>query len=87
MQEKESDMKFDGDEMLDDYSEYLDGGVQGKYYERVMRFEGLVKLDPDVLETFPDSSDVNEALRAFMREARKRLGENITAHEAIAGWP
>ena len=77
-------MNTTDDEMRDDYSEFLDAGVQGKYFERALKAGGLVKLDPDVLEAFPDSGDVNEALRAFMRDARKRLGENVTAHDAIA---
>jgi hypothetical protein len=72
------------DEMLDEYSDYLDAGVQAKYFGQALKAGGLVKLDPDVPDMFPDSKDVNEALRAFMREAQKQLGEKLTAKEILA---
>jgi hypothetical protein len=67
------------DEMLDEYSDHLDAGVQANYHEKALKAVGLVKLEPDVLDMFPDSKDVNEALPAFMREAQKQLGEKLTA--------
>ena len=74
-------------EMPDEYEfteEQLLHAVRGKYYERAMLADGFVKLEPDVQALFGDARDANEALRAFMRDARKRLGENVTAHEALS---
>jgi hypothetical protein len=45
----------------------LTKAVRGKYYERLLK-EGsnIVLLDPDLLDSFPDSPSVNRALRAFL---------------------
>jgi hypothetical protein len=42
-------------------------GIRGKYYQRYREGTNLVKLAPDVLEYFPDSAAVNEALRVLIR--------------------
>lgn len=39
------------------------GGVRGRYYESALASRNLVMLDPDLLDTFPDSDSVNAALR------------------------
>jgi ribosomal 50S subunit-associated protein YjgA (DUF615 family) len=46
----------------------LSKAVRGKYYDRLLK-EGsnIVLLDPDLLDTFPDSESVNEALRTLKR--------------------
>jgi len=45
----------------------LSKAVRGKYYDRLLK-EGsnVVLLDPDLLDSFPDSPSVNRALRAFL---------------------
>jgi hypothetical protein len=45
----------------------LSKAVRGKYYDRLLK-EGsnVVILDPDLLDSFPDSPSVNRALRAFL---------------------
>lgn len=45
----------------------LSKAVRGKYYDRLLK-EGsnIVLLDPDLLDSFPDSPSVNRALRAFL---------------------
>jgi hypothetical protein len=40
-------------------------GVRGKYYERMQAGTNIVLIDPDLLDTFPDSASVNEALRSL----------------------
>ena len=53
-------------------------GVRGKYYERAMEGSNVVLLDPDVLETFPDSEAVNTALRS-LREVALRVAPSKAA--------
>jgi len=48
------------------------GGVRGKYLARALRAKNLVVLAPDVLEVFPDSDAVNDALRVLIRAASGR---------------
>ncbi|MCP4603948.1 MAG: hypothetical protein GY847_26070 [Proteobacteria bacterium] len=55
--------------MEDEYD--FDTGVRGKYAKRIADGTNIVVLEPDVAEMFPDSSSVNEALRALVRIARR----------------
>ncbi len=55
-------------EMLAEYD--FSGGVRGKYAARFAAGTNVVVLAPDVAEAFPDSSAVNEALRALITIAR-----------------
>ena len=53
------------------------GGVRGKYVDRYRAGTNVVLLDPELVEAFPDSKSVNDALRALVaiavrKEARKR---------------
>ena len=52
-----------------DYSK----GIRGKYYKQLLK-EGfsIVVLDPDVAESFRESSSVNEALRDLMANRSKK---------------
>ena len=49
-----------------------------------MLSDGFVKLESDAQALFRDAKDANEAPEGFMGEARKRLGDNVNAHEALA---
>jgi hypothetical protein len=42
-------------------------GVRGKYTNLLKQGTNLVILDPELLDTFPDSQSVNEALRTLKR--------------------
>jgi ribosomal 50S subunit-associated protein YjgA (DUF615 family) len=42
-------------------------GVRGKYTNLLKQGTNLVILDPALLDTFPDSESVNEALRTLKR--------------------
>jgi hypothetical protein len=48
---------------------HLDLGkaVRGKYYDRMQAGTNIVLIAPDLLDTFPDSESVNEALRTLKR--------------------
>ena len=53
------------------------GGVRGKYADMHRAGTNVVLLDPELVEAFPDSKSVNDALRALVsiairKEARKR---------------
>jgi len=39
--------------------------VRGKYYDRMKEGTNIVLLAPDLMDTFPDSESVNEALRSL----------------------
>lgn len=41
--------------------------VRGKYYDRMQAGTNVVLIAPDLLDTFPDSEAVNEALRTLKR--------------------
>jgi hypothetical protein len=41
--------------------------VRGKYYDRMQAGTNIVLIAPDLLDTFPDSESVNEALRTLKR--------------------
>jgi hypothetical protein len=47
----------------------LSKAVRGKYFDRMQAGTNIVLIAPDLLDTFPDSQSVNEALRTL-----KRLG-------------
>ena len=53
----------------------LSKAVQGKYHDRMLDGTNIVLLAPDLLDTFPDSESVNEALRGLkaiaVRTARR----------------
>lgn len=59
----------DRDEMRAEYD--FSGGVRGKYVDRYRKGTNVVLLDPEVAAAFPDSSSVNEALRALIAIAKR----------------
>jgi hypothetical protein len=46
-------------------------GIRGKHYARVQQGTNIVLIAPDLLETFPDSEAVNEALRSLKKIAER----------------
>ncbi len=46
-------------------------GVRGKYVERLKQGTNVVLIEPDLLDTFPDSEAVNEALRPLKKIANR----------------
>ncbi len=54
----------------------LSKAVRGKYYDRMQEGTNVVLIAPDLMETFPDSESVNQALRslkAIADRSRKAL--------------
>ncbi len=58
-------------EMLEEYD--FRGGRRGVYAERYAQGTNLVALAPDLMEVFPDSEAVNEALRTLVKAARRSV--------------
>jgi hypothetical protein len=46
-------------------------GVRGKHYKRMQEGSNLVVLAPDLMDAFPDSDSVNDALRTLKKIAVK----------------
>ena len=44
-------------------------GVRGKYHKRMQEGTNIVLIAPELMETFPDSDAVNEALRSLKKIA------------------
>jgi hypothetical protein len=51
----------------------LSRAVQGKYHDRMLEGTNIVLLAPDLLDTFPDSESVNEALRGLKAIATRAV--------------
>lgn len=75
---------LDDDEMLPEYD--FSGGVRGKYAKEFGRSPNIRILAPDLLEVFPDSQSVNEALRTLVRisTAAAAARQKISAKTATA---
>jgi hypothetical protein len=46
-------------------------GVRGKHFKRMQEGTNVVLIAPDLLDTFPDSEAVNEALRSLKKIATR----------------
>ena len=44
-------------------------GVRGKHQKRVQEGTNVILIAPELMETFPDSDSVNEALRSLKKIA------------------
>ena len=62
---KKSPIARDDDVMLPEYD--FSNGVRNKYAKEFGRSPSIRILAPDLLEVFPDSESVNEALHALVR--------------------
>jgi hypothetical protein len=51
----------------------MKGGVRGKYAKRYHAGTNIVKIEPDVAETFENDFAVNEALRSLIKAARHQV--------------
>lgn len=60
----------DRDTMRADYD--FAGAVRGATVARYRQGTNVVVIDPDVLDVFPDSASVNDALRALAAVVRQR---------------
>jgi hypothetical protein len=62
-----------------DFSE----GVRGKDYKRMQQGTNVVLIASDLLDTFPDSESVNEALR-FLKKIATRTATSATRQRRVA---
>jgi hypothetical protein len=76
-----------GDDMLPEYD--FRGGVRGKFARDYGRNRNLRILAPDLLEVFPDSQSVNEALHTLVRVAAASVAVPLkrSARTAVAPKP
>jgi len=58
-----------------DYSK----AVRGKYFDRMQQGTNIALIAPDLLDTFPDSESVNEALRGLKKLALQAAKGHKTA--------
>ena len=58
-------------------------GVRGKYFDRMQQGTNIVLIEPDLLETFPDSASVNQALRSLKNgtAAGQEAAQSQSAHK------
>jgi len=75
MKQAKSSNKRRTEDMRAEYD--FTGGVRGKYVNRYRAGTNVVLLDPELVDAFPDSKSVNDALRALVaiasrKRARKR---------------
>ena len=72
-------MKNDPD-MLEEYD--FSNGIRGKYASKYKEGTNIVMLDPELMEYFPDSASVNEALKSLaklMKKYRNKKAEQVGA--------
>ncbi len=60
----------------------LSKGVRGKYYDRMQAGTNIILLAPDLLDTFPDSYSVNEALRSLKKIATRTSAPRLKTRKA-----
>jgi hypothetical protein len=54
-------------------------GVRGKHFKRMREGTNIVLIAPDLLDTFPDSEAVNDALRSLKKTPLALLRKRKTA--------
>ena len=67
---KQSPVEIDEDTMRPEYD--FSKGVRGVTAARYREGTNIVVLDPSVMDVFPDSESVNEALRALAPVLRRK---------------
>ena len=53
-------------------------GVRGKYAKKYSMGTNLVAVDPDLLQAFPNSDSVNDALRNLIKIAKRATNKVAT---------
>ncbi len=63
-------MKRKHDNLRDEYpADLIRSGVRGKHARQYRQGTNVVRIDPDLLEAFPDSEAVNRALRDYLAQS------------------
>ncbi len=70
-------------DLLEEYD--FSEGVRGKYASKYKTGTNVVVLDPELIEYFPDSASVNEALKSLarlMKKYKNKKAEQVGAADA-----
>ena len=59
-------------------------GVRGKHFDRMKQGTNIVLIAPDLLDTFPDSESVNEALRSLKKIATRSATSTQRQHKTAS---
>ena len=63
-------MNAEDDDIRSEYD--FTGAVEGKHHRQYWAVQGLIALDDDLRDSFPDAAAVNEALRLLL-SIRKQI--------------
>ena len=74
-------LKSDSDQMRPEYD--FSNGVRGKHYQAYRAGTNIVLLEPDLMEAFPDSAAVNQALRLLVRLSKTRGVSSSRPNKAL----
>jgi len=70
---KEDNLELE-DELRSEYDfANMQGGIRGKYAEKLHQGSNIVVLAPDVAKAFPTEESVNEALRLLIKLAQSQV--------------
>ena len=69
------------DDMRPEYD--FSAGVRGKHHEAYQAGTNVVFLEADLVEAFPDSASVNQALRLLVRLSRSRALTSSRPNKAL----
>lgn len=70
---KEDNLELE-DELRPEYDfANMQGGIRGKYAEKLHQGSNIVVLAPDVAKAFPTEESVNEALRLLIKLAQSQV--------------
>ena len=58
-------------------------GVRGKHFEAYRAGTNVVFLEPDLVEAFPDSASVNQALRLLVKLSRSKALSSSRPNKAL----
>jgi hypothetical protein len=59
-------------------------GVRGKHFKRMQQGTNIVLIAPDLLDSFPDSEAVNEALRSLKKIATRSVKPARRLHKTAS---
>jgi hypothetical protein len=76
------------DDMREEYDfSKMQGGVRGKYLERLRQQSNIVVLDPEVAAAFPTGDAVNAALRGILDTAKAVRSHGGLPNKALQPAP
>lgn len=73
--------RAEADEMRPEYD--FSAGVRGKHHKAYRTGTNVVFLEPDLIEAFPDSASVNQALRLLVRLSQSKALSSSRPNQAL----